>query len=96
MKVVPSVLAEKFDDFVKRVRQAESFTDYVQVAYISIGNNCSLKNCNIENSILMADCKIDAKIHLVDSIIAHAVEVEDHHMPKKHQFLLGERSHIRL
>lgn len=31
MKVVPSVLAEKFDDFVKRLRQAESFTDYVQV-----------------------------------------------------------------
>jgi ribulose-phosphate 3-epimerase len=31
MKIVPSVLAEKFDDFVKRVRQAESFTDYVQV-----------------------------------------------------------------
>jgi len=31
MKVVPSVLAEKFDDFVRRVRQAESFTDYVQV-----------------------------------------------------------------
>jgi len=31
MKVVPAVLAEKFDDFVKRVRQAESFTDYIQV-----------------------------------------------------------------
>lgn len=64
--------------------------------YVSIGNNCSLKNCNIENSIIMADCKIDAKIHLVDSIIAHASEVEDHHEPKKHQFLLGERSQIRL
>ena len=31
MKVVPAILAEKFDDFVKRLRQAESFTDYVQV-----------------------------------------------------------------
>ncbi|HEX5358286.1 MAG TPA: glucose-1-phosphate thymidylyltransferase [Candidatus Nitrosotalea sp.] len=64
--------------------------------YISIGNNCTLKNCNIENSIIMADCKIDAKIHLVDSIIAHGAEVQDHHLPKKHQFLLGERSQIRL
>jgi glucose-1-phosphate thymidylyltransferase len=64
--------------------------------YISIGNNCSLKNCNIENSIIMSDCKIDAKIHLVDSIIAHAAEIEDHHLPKKHQFLLGERSQVRL
>jgi glucose-1-phosphate thymidylyltransferase len=64
--------------------------------YISIGNNCTLKNCDIENSIIMSDCKIDAKIHLIDSIIAHAAEVQDHHLPKKHQFLLGERSQIRL
>ncbi len=64
--------------------------------HISIGNNCTLKNCNIENSIIMSDCTIDAKIHLVDSIIAHGAEVQDHHMPKKHQFLLGERSQIRL
>lgn len=64
--------------------------------HVSIGNNCLLRNCNIENSIIMEDCKLDAKIHLVDSIIAHASEVEDHHEPKKHQFLLGERSQIRL
>ncbi len=31
MKVVPSVLAEDFDDFVLRMRLAESFTDYVQI-----------------------------------------------------------------
>jgi glucose-1-phosphate thymidylyltransferase len=64
--------------------------------HVSIGNNCSVKNCNIENSIIMADCKMDAKIHLTDSIIAHASEIEDHHQPKKHQFLLGERSHLQL
>ena len=64
--------------------------------YVSVGNNSSLKNCNVESSIIMADCKIDAKIHLTDSIIAHASEVEDHHKPKKHQFLLGERSNVLL
>jgi glucose-1-phosphate thymidylyltransferase len=64
--------------------------------YISIGDNCVLKNCNIENSIIMSDCTIDAKIHLVDSIIAHGAEVQDHREPKKHQFLLGERSQIKL
>lgn len=64
--------------------------------YVSIGNNCSIKNCNIENSIIMADCKINAKIDLKDSIIANASEVQDHKVPKKHQFLLGERSQIRL
>ena len=31
MKIVPAILAENFDDFVKRLKQAESFTDYVQV-----------------------------------------------------------------
>jgi ribulose-phosphate 3-epimerase len=31
MKVVPAILAEKFDDCLKMLRQAESFTDYVQI-----------------------------------------------------------------
>jgi ribulose-phosphate 3-epimerase len=31
MKIVPAILAENFDDFVLRVRQAETFADYVQV-----------------------------------------------------------------
>ena len=64
--------------------------------YVSVGNNCILKNCNIENSIIMDDCKISAKTDLSDSIIAHASEIEDHIIPKKHQFLLGERSQIKL
>lgn len=64
--------------------------------YVSIGNNCTLKNCNIENSIIMDDCKISAKTDLSDSIIAHASEIEDHITPKKQQFLVGERSHLKL
>jgi ribulose-phosphate 3-epimerase len=31
MKIVPAILAENFDEFVMRLRQAESFTDYVQI-----------------------------------------------------------------
>ena len=64
--------------------------------YASVGNNVSLKKCDVENSIIMEGAKIDAKVHLVDSIIAHESEIEDHTHPKKHQFLLGERSQIRL
>jgi len=64
--------------------------------YVSVGNNCTLKNCNIENSIIMDDCKISAKTDLSDSIIAHASEIEDHIIPKKQQFLIGERSHLRI
>lgn len=31
MKIVPAILTEKFDEFVIRLKQAESFTDYVQI-----------------------------------------------------------------
>ena len=44
----------------------------------------------------MDDCKISAKTDLSDSIIAHASEIEDHVTPKKQQFLVGERSHLRI
>jgi len=64
--------------------------------YISVGDNCTIKQCNIEDSIIMADCSIDAKVDLTCSIIAHASEINDHYLPKKHQFLLGERSQLKL
>lgn len=63
--------------------------------YVSIDNDCSLRQCDIENSIIMADCRIDAKITISESIIAHGSEISNNHL-KKHQFLLGERSQIRL
>jgi len=64
--------------------------------YVSIGDNCTLKNCNVENSIIMDDCKIVSKTDLVLSIIAHGSIIEDNVTPKKNQFLLGERSHLKL
>lgn len=64
--------------------------------YVSIGNNSVLKYCKIENSILMDDCTIDTKIHISDSIIAHGSEITNNLKSKKHQFLLGERSQIKL
>tara|TARA_B110000881_G_scaffold133635_1_gene117531 strand:- start:18 stop:617 length:600 start_codon:yes stop_codon:yes gene_type:complete len=64
--------------------------------YVSVGNNCKLQRCEIENSIIMADCTINAKIDFTCSIIAHGSEIEDSDVPKKHQFLLGERSQIKL
>ncbi len=54
------------------------------------------KNCNIENSIIMSDCKITSKVDLSSSIIAYGSEIEDNEIPKKHEFLLGERSHLKL
>jgi glucose-1-phosphate thymidylyltransferase len=64
--------------------------------YVSIGDNCILKNCNVEDSIIMDECKITSKIDLLSSIIAHGSIIEDNTSPKKNQFLLGERSHLKL
>jgi len=64
--------------------------------YVSVGNNSSIKRCDVENSIIMADCKIDSKLHITDSIIAHGSEVVDNPEPKRHQFLLGERSQVKI
>jgi len=64
--------------------------------YVSIGDNCILKNCNVENSIIMSDCTINSKTDFSSSIIAHGSEIEDNPTPKKQQFLLGERSQLKL
>jgi len=64
--------------------------------YVSIGDNCILENCNIENSILMKDCKVYAKVNLSSSIIAHSCQIDGGMVPKKSQFLLGERTHLKL
>tara|TARA_Y100001949_G_scaffold117068_1_gene99530 strand:- start:1212 stop:2189 length:978 start_codon:yes stop_codon:yes gene_type:complete len=64
--------------------------------YVSIGDDCILENCNIENSILMKNCKIYAQANLSSSIIAHGSQIEGSRISKKSQFLLGERTHIKL
>lgn len=64
--------------------------------YVSVGNNCVLKNCDIENSIVMNNCKIEAAVHLTDSILANGCDIANTPIPKKHQFLLGERSQVKL
>ena len=64
--------------------------------YVSIGDNCKLQRCEIQNSIVMADCTVNAKVDFSCSIIAHGSEIEDSDVPKKYQFLLGERSQVKL
>ncbi len=64
--------------------------------YVSIGDNCKLQRCEIQNSIVMANCTVNAKVDFSCSIIAHGSEIEDSDVPKKYQFLLGERSQVKL
>ena len=64
--------------------------------YVSVGNSSTIKRCDVENSIIMDGCKIDSKVHVTDSIIAHGSEIMDNPEPKRHQFLLGERSQVKI
>jgi len=64
--------------------------------YVSVGDNCNLKQCIIQDSIIMTDCIIDAKVNFESSIISHGSEITPSNIQKKYQFLLGERSQIKL
>jgi glucose-1-phosphate thymidylyltransferase len=64
--------------------------------YVSVGDNCNLKYCTIQDSIIMTDCIIDVKVDFKSSIISHGSEITVSDSLKKHQFLLGERSQIKL
>ena len=64
--------------------------------YVSIGDGCTLENCSVENSIIMENCMIDAQVNLVSSIIAHSSHICGNTISKKSQFLLGERTYLKL
>ena len=64
--------------------------------YVSIGENSVLRRCDIKNSIVMENCKLDTKIDITDSIVASGSTIINNIEPRRHQFLLGERSQIKL
>jgi glucose-1-phosphate thymidylyltransferase len=64
--------------------------------HVSIGDDCKLTKCEIKDSIIMSNCTIDAKVNFENSIIAHGSKIEKSDILKKHQFLLGERTHLKL
>lgn len=64
--------------------------------YVSVGDNCKLQGCEIQDSIIMSDCSINAKVNFDFSIIAQGSKLENSNILKKQQFLLGERSQLKL
>jgi len=64
---------------------------------VSIGDNTTIFKSKISNSIIMRNCRIEAKVSIVDSIIASNSEIlfdSSEKTPKK--FLLGEGTKISL
>jgi len=65
--------------------------------YTSIGNNVTIKRGEIENSIIMDHCLIDANERITDSLIApHSKIISNNSKPRARRFILGERSHVEL
>ena len=63
--------------------------------YVSIGNNVTLRNCKLSNSIIMDNCLLDSSKNISDSIIADGTKIENS-VEEKCIFLLGERSNLKL
>jgi glucose-1-phosphate thymidylyltransferase len=65
--------------------------------YTSIGNDCTVKKGEIENSIIMDNCTIDVKEKITDSIIGpHSELTTNKSKPHGKKFILGERTCIEL
>jgi len=63
----------------------------------SIGNNVTIKKGEIENSIIMDNCYIEANERITDSLIApHSKIISTNNKPRARRFILGERSHLEL
>jgi glucose-1-phosphate thymidylyltransferase len=65
--------------------------------YTSIGNDCTIKKGEIENSIIMDNCAIDAEERITDSIIGpHSEITTSKSKPHGKKFILGEKTCIEL
>jgi len=65
--------------------------------YTSIGNNVIIKRGEIENSIIMDNCLINANERITDSLIApYSKIITNNNKPRARRFTLGERSHVEL
>ncbi len=64
---------------------------------VSIDNDSKISNSNLENTIVMKNCKIDFKGKIKDSIISNDSEIlEKHNKDDSKVFLLGEGTKITL
>lgn len=62
---------------------------------VSIGDGCVLRDCHIENSILMSGCRIEGQgLVIRDSLIGSDVVVSGG--PAEARLVLGDASHVRL
>jgi glucose-1-phosphate thymidylyltransferase len=66
--------------------------------YTSIGDNSTITNTEVENSIIMEGTHIDCGRRITDSIIGKNVEIvySAKNVPKGHKLILGDQSTVTL
>jgi glucose-1-phosphate thymidylyltransferase len=66
--------------------------------YTSVGSDCELSACEIENTIVMDGCVINSTTRIIDSLIGPQTEIsrQDKNTPRGYRLILGERSSLRL
>jgi glucose-1-phosphate thymidylyltransferase len=66
--------------------------------YTSVGNNVIVRNCELENSIIMEETHIDCARRITDSVIGRKVTISgsETSAPKGHKLILGDMSFVAL
>lgn len=66
--------------------------------YTSIGDNTTVRNTELENSIVMGECRIECKKRIVDSLIGCGTVITDsmNSLPRGSRFIIGENTFICL
>jgi len=66
--------------------------------YTSIGDNTLVRGAEVENTIIMGDCKIESENRIVDSLIGRNTHISGsgHNRPRGSRFIIGENTDISL
>lgn len=66
--------------------------------YTSIGDDSTIRNSEIENTIVMEGARIDCGRRITDSLIGRKVEVQssENNVPKGHSLIIGDMSYVTL
>ncbi|MEM3507421.1 MAG: hypothetical protein QW589_03405 [Candidatus Bathyarchaeia archaeon] len=64
--------------------------------YTSVGNSVTIRNSEVENSIIMDKAYMDCGKRIIDSLIGRQVRIVSHeaNMPKGHKLILGDMSYV--
>jgi glucose-1-phosphate thymidylyltransferase len=65
--------------------------------YTSIGNNCEIKNSEVEDSVVMDGVRLTNAGNIVDSMIGRDAIIEKNKsLPKGNKFIIGDNSWVRI